>query len=555
MDNEGGACQCENCAKVNAEEGSESGPILRFVNAVALEIGKESPHVLIDTLAYNYSQKPPRHATPLPNVRVRLCIPWGCKAHRLDSVCSKDAYQDLHAWSQITRQLYVWDYNTEFNDYMLLHPSLNYTKTVFAIFKETGVVGNFMQGSYQSPGGALAEMKSYLCARLMWDHRQDPDDLLREYNAAVYGKAAPLIEEWLALIHSPFQQNSGVKMLGIYDLPSAAYLTREVLEKSDELVARAVTMCADDPVALDEVGKIRMWVDYTRIAQIRLAGTVQGGVYRYGVSDQDLERIDRWLESIKHYQVTHFGESRPSQVEDVLTRKNASLECLTLESAELRLDVLPALGGKIARLIEKQSGVDLMLPPKSVFHKIEGGDEGYVVEAPRGSEFWGVTYAASRSSDAITLRGISPAGREITRQFTLAGRKLVLRTTVKNTTKQPLPVKIWERPQFPLQDFNDVRISFDRVGGGAVLLEAKDFSINWGDLSKPYKGSDLPAGKVVFRLKKNTITSQFSPQDVELFHVLNNGGLTEMISLELHGKPVTLQPDESTTLEQNWTVD
>ena len=555
MDNEGGACQCETCTQVKEEEGSESGPILRFVNAVAAEIGKEHPRVLIDTLAYNYSQKPPRLVRPLPNVRIRLCIPWSCKAHVLESACSRDAYQDLYAWSQITQQLYVWDYNTEFNDYMLLHPSLHYTKTVFGSFKRTGVVGNFMQGSYQSPGGCLAEMKSYLCARLMWDHARDGDAILSEYIAGVYGKAAPLVEEWLALIHSPFRQDTGAKMLGIYDLPSAAYLTREVLAGSDALLERAVAVAADEPVALDEVGKIRMWVDYTRIAQIRLLGEVQDGKYGYGVEAQDLDRIDRWLASIQHYNVTHFAEAVPSAVADVLTRQNATVDCTTLENADLRVDLLPTLGGKIARLVDKRSGVDLLLPPKSVLHKVEGGDETYVTEAPRGAEFWGVNYAVSGTRSAVTLQGLSPAGREITRQFTLEGRRLLLRTAVRNTTKEPLPIRIWDRPQFPLRDFQDVHISFAQVGGGAVQLEAKDFSINWTELSKTYQGADLPAGKVVFRLGKATLTSQFNSQDVERLHIFNNGGITEMISLELHGKSVTLPPGEMATFEQSWTIE
>jgi hypothetical protein len=391
MDNVGGACQCEKCRQVKEEEGAESGPILRFVNAVAQAISKEYPHVLIDTLAYNYSQKPPRHVKPRPNVRVRLCIPWGCKAHRLGSVCNQEAYEDLHAWSKITNQLYVWDYNTEFNDYMLLHPSLNYTKTVFEVFKKTGVIGNFMQGSYQSPGGALAEMKAYLCARLMWDHQQDPDQVLQEYLEGVYGKSAPIIKDWIELIHSPFQEDTTEKTLGIYDRPQAAYLTQEILDQADELLERAFAVSADEPVALEEIGKIRMWVDYTRIARIKLAGDVRGGNYTYGVSDQDLDRIDRWLESLKHYQVTHLAEGVPTDVADILTHENAALDSLSLENEDLRLDVLPTLGGKIARLVDKKRGADLMLPPKSVFHKVEGGYEGYVVEPPRGTEFWGIT--------------------------------------------------------------------------------------------------------------------------------------------------------------------
>jgi len=560
MDDEGGACQCENCMKIKEKEGSESGPILAFVNAVALEVGKEYPDVLIETLAYNYSAKPPRHVKPLPNVRVRLCPAWSCKAHSLDSNCCKnstDTYQNLLAWSKITDQLYIWDYNTEFNDYMLLHPSLNYTKTVFDVFKKVGVIGIFMQGSYQSPGASLAEIKAYLCARLMWDCEQNTDDILNEYIEGVYGKSAPIIKEWIALIHSPFEQNTGTeKHLGIYDKPNAAYLTKEILDKSDELMDKALTVSADEPLVLDEIGKIRMWIDYTRIAQIKFQTDIKGNKYTYGVSNKDLDRIDRWMGSLKHYKITHLREGVPYDLSNILTHENADIDSLSLENDKLRLDVLPTLGGKIARLLDKKNGVDLMLPPESIFHKDKGGYEEYVVEKKRGSEFWKIKYDCSIDNNTIIMKGISPAGREVTKQFTLDGNKLSLKTLVKNVTTQPIPVKIWECPQFALQDFKDVHISFDKIGGGTVMLDAKDLSINWSELSKEYKDSSIPAGKVVLKLKNTTIINQFNSKKLDMFHVWNNGGRpTKMIKLEIFCKPVILQPNETTSFEQLWVIE
>lgn len=47
-----GRCQCKDCLAVEAEEGSPSGPLLRFVNLVAEQIEREFPDVLIETLAY-----------------------------------------------------------------------------------------------------------------------------------------------------------------------------------------------------------------------------------------------------------------------------------------------------------------------------------------------------------------------------------------------------------------------------------------------------------------------------------------------------------------------
>ena len=58
---------------VDAEEGARPDSLLRFVNAVAADIEDEFPDVAIDTLAYQYTRKPPRTSRPRPNVIVRLC--------------------------------------------------------------------------------------------------------------------------------------------------------------------------------------------------------------------------------------------------------------------------------------------------------------------------------------------------------------------------------------------------------------------------------------------------------------------------------------------------
>ena len=61
------------CKQLEEEEGSPAGPLLHLVNYVAAAVAKEYPNVAIDTLAYQYTRKPPLHVKPLPNVIVRLC--------------------------------------------------------------------------------------------------------------------------------------------------------------------------------------------------------------------------------------------------------------------------------------------------------------------------------------------------------------------------------------------------------------------------------------------------------------------------------------------------
>ena len=80
-----GACQCAACKAVDAEEGSPSGALIRFVNRVAEAIEKDFPQVAIDTLAYQYTRRPPRLARPRPKVIVRLWRIACCLSHPLES--------------------------------------------------------------------------------------------------------------------------------------------------------------------------------------------------------------------------------------------------------------------------------------------------------------------------------------------------------------------------------------------------------------------------------------------------------------------------------------
>ena len=68
-----GACECEKCRALAQAEGSESGPLIHFINAVAMDIAKEYPNIKVETLAYQYTQEPPLHVKPVDHGVIRLC--------------------------------------------------------------------------------------------------------------------------------------------------------------------------------------------------------------------------------------------------------------------------------------------------------------------------------------------------------------------------------------------------------------------------------------------------------------------------------------------------
>ena len=68
-----GYCECTNCAAVDAEEASHAGTMVRFVNAIAEAVEKEFPGKFIETLAYQYTRKPPKITKLRHNVIPCLC--------------------------------------------------------------------------------------------------------------------------------------------------------------------------------------------------------------------------------------------------------------------------------------------------------------------------------------------------------------------------------------------------------------------------------------------------------------------------------------------------
>ena len=64
------SCQCEKCLAMDKDEGSASGTLLRFVNAIAERLEPEFPDVVFDTLAYQHTRPVPTITKPRHNVCV-----------------------------------------------------------------------------------------------------------------------------------------------------------------------------------------------------------------------------------------------------------------------------------------------------------------------------------------------------------------------------------------------------------------------------------------------------------------------------------------------------
>lgn len=298
----GNNCQCENCKAIDEEEGSPSGSMLRFVNAVAAEVAKEFPNVLIDTLAYQYTEKPCKITKPLENVRVRLCPIGACQAHPYEK-CPKNesVVANLKAWSQITDQLYIWHYNTSFPHYLIPFPDFEELGADADMYLRHGVKGIFWQGDYSRGGGASdAELRSWILAKLSWNPKRDWSALMDDFLAGYYGAAAPYYRQYMDMLHKEVREKDIHFNCGLN--PKSSLFSPEIIAESVRLFDLAEKAVANSPDELKRIKKARLGIEYLQIAQPIEYKNFEGQ------EKELLARIDSFIATCKDFGITNLNE-------------------------------------------------------------------------------------------------------------------------------------------------------------------------------------------------------------------------------------------------------
>ena len=266
-------CTCEKCRAIDQEEGSMSGSVIRFVNAVAEAVEKEFPDVVIDTLAYQYTRKPPKLVRPRHNVSVRLCSIECCFVHPLRDCRSDDPdapnidlsqpfADDLIGWGKMCNRLYIWDYVTNFSHYWMPHPNMHVLVDNVRFFKENGVKGVFEQGCGAQGGGEFTGLRSYLLSKALWNPDFDEELAIDEYLTGVYKDAAPYLRRYLEEVYNAVIEKGC--HLYCFNHPDKPWHTMELVERCEKWFDAAEKAAPDEEILM-RVKKQRLAVRYLRI--------------------------------------------------------------------------------------------------------------------------------------------------------------------------------------------------------------------------------------------------------------------------------------------------
>ena len=188
-----GFCTCNKCKAIDDAEESHAGTLVFMLNKVAQAVEKEFPDILVESLAYQYTRKPPKTTKPRENVLIRLCTIECSYIQPLDGEQNRAFAADMEGWSKLAKHLFIWDYTTNYNDYLGPHPNLRVLVPNVRYFVKNGAIGLFEEGE----GDDFCELKNWLLMRVMWEPNLDAEKLIDEFVRGYYGEAvAPLIKQY-----------------------------------------------------------------------------------------------------------------------------------------------------------------------------------------------------------------------------------------------------------------------------------------------------------------------------------------------------------------------
>lgn len=372
-------CQCGNCRALATREGSDSALVLDLANYVGEKIEKEFPAVAIDTIAYQWSRKPPLHMKPRPNVVVRLCSIECNFAFSRDAPENASFGDDLRGWSKLSKRLYVWDYCTDFAHYLQPHPDAFTLGPTIRFFAENGVKGVFEEGAYQSNGGDMAELKAWLIAQLLWDPKQDPEKLIDEFLRGYYGIAATVVRQYLEVMA---EEAKGWN-LSFASPTTASFLRYDVVSQGRSLLARLITLLDESPSephpAFWRVRQLAASLDYVALArwsEFRREALKRGDPWPMPPTRDELAK--RWLETVtgtgKAGRGAPKGWSPVTHVNESGLSPQGFVDRLGPEPPPPILRVLPARPAKATPPQGLPEGIDLQDDLANLWREPDGAE-------------------------------------------------------------------------------------------------------------------------------------------------------------------------------------
>ena len=301
-----------------------SKAFLDYTRYLAENMAQKYPYITFFHQAYLWSREVPAHIPKLPaNLGVHFAGIEANFAKPLQADENRKIWEDLIGWGKLTDNIIIWDYIINFGGYMFPFPNLNAVdKDIKAFAKKPFVKGVFLQGSYETYGGDLADLRIWVFAKLLWNPNHNLDDLIGEFCHYYYGAAAEDVIKYIRKLHILIAESRD--KLSIKTSIDAAYLSNKNLDILDNILSEGVSKLKKGSDYYQHMMGLFTGIDYIRL--------IRG--YQFQDRNHVKKRFKDYLSS--HPEITAFAEG--VSIENILKiiDLNKSTEKIPVQAKRLQ---------------------------------------------------------------------------------------------------------------------------------------------------------------------------------------------------------------------------
>ncbi len=552
-------CECATCSAMNAKYGSLGGTQFWFVNELAKRTTKVYPDKLIGTLAYMYTEEPPKGMEMHPNVAVWLCHMFpSCDSHPI-ATCPVDAdyKRRAEAWSELCGHLYIWHYIVDFAHYYNPFPNFRAMAADMRFYHDIGVEGIYLQGMGAGGGGGeFSLLRPYYGMKLLWNPNVDADALIRDFLEGYYGPAWKAIHEYITMLHDKVE-NENIHM-HLYTNSAQGYLPDEVLERACALFDQAEAAVADDAELLERVKVARLPLTYAYWFP-RNGGTLKDNVLRFNPPMAALPEMSQMYQRMKKHGFASVREMYGDldQLMAFSLMLNAPIPAPKIENAHLAVNVVPLLGGRALTITDKATGkcITAHNVTKGLPFPFNGGEETRLagVFRPKGLfEQFGVVEQGKGSivietaCDGFTLR----------RSLSLDADSPILRirADATNPGDKPRETTVRSHMELDLGELRQTRVRFSNRNGEQVERDMGPIIAGLRE-GEYYRLGNAPKGEWIFTGSKGLeVTQRFDDEALDFAWLYAYPEDLGELEVEVWGKRTRVAPGETLSFSHSLEV-
>ncbi|MBR2375291.1 MAG: DUF4838 domain-containing protein, partial [Clostridia bacterium] len=223
-DNRNCVCKCDTCVTRRANI-KDSGIWVMFINVVEQHVNEwlsetQGRKIKIVIFAYQYTEVPPveekADGTYEPinelcrandNVVIRIApISADFTYTYLDPRQDKGTLKTFQGWSTVAKNVMVWDYVVNFDEYYWYFPTTEYLKINLNTFEDIGCVYAMLQSAWTQNSIWIDDIRNYITSKLFWNDAWNVEYLMNEYLSLFYGEAQDCVKSVIGLFESYYNE-------------------------------------------------------------------------------------------------------------------------------------------------------------------------------------------------------------------------------------------------------------------------------------------------------------------------------------------------------------